>query len=39
MSLPGNLRVDGDRLIARLFELARIGDTGDGGCRRLALSD
>jgi N-carbamoyl-L-amino-acid hydrolase len=39
MSLPSNLRVDGERLLSRLFALARIGDTGDGGCRRLALSD
>ena len=34
-----NLRVDGARLLARLEALARIGDTGDGGARRLALSD
>ncbi|WCO67656.1 Zn-dependent hydrolase [Iamia majanohamensis] len=27
------------RLEARLAELARIGDTGDGGCSRLALTD
>jgi beta-ureidopropionase / N-carbamoyl-L-amino-acid hydrolase len=32
-------RVDGDRLWGSLMELARIGDTGDGGCRRLALTD
>jgi len=37
--VPGNLRVDGDRLMRRLFTLAKIGDTGDGGARRLALSD
>jgi N-carbamoyl-L-amino-acid hydrolase len=36
---PTNLRVDGDRLLRRLETLAKIGDTGDGGCRRLALSD
>ena len=35
----GNLRVDGARLLARLEALAKIGDTGDGGARRLALSD
>ncbi len=32
-------RIDVDRLQSRLQELARIGDTGDGGCARLALSD
>jgi beta-ureidopropionase / N-carbamoyl-L-amino-acid hydrolase len=37
--LPSNLRINGDRLLSRLMALARIGDTGDGGCRRLALSD
>jgi N-carbamoyl-L-amino-acid hydrolase len=36
---PGNLRVNGDRLLSRLAALARIGATDDGGCRRLALSD
>lgn len=34
-----NLRIDGERLLARLEQLGRIGDTGDGGCRRLALTD
>jgi len=34
-----NLRLDGDRLLARLAALARIGDTGDGGVCRLALSE
>ena len=34
-----NLRVDGARLLRHLTELAEIGATGDGGCRRLALSD
>lgn len=34
-----HLRVDGDRLLARLQELGRIGDTGDGGNNRLALTD
>ncbi len=36
---PTNIRINGDRLISRLMALARIGDTGDGGARRLALSD
>ena len=39
MTIPTNLRIDGNRLLWRLETLARIGDTGDGGCRRLALSD
>jgi beta-ureidopropionase / N-carbamoyl-L-amino-acid hydrolase len=34
-----NLRINGDRLLSRLMTLAKIGDTGDGGARRLALSD
>jgi beta-ureidopropionase / N-carbamoyl-L-amino-acid hydrolase len=33
------LRVDGERLRRRLATLAEIGDTGDGGCCRLALTD
>jgi N-carbamoyl-L-amino-acid hydrolase len=37
--IPGNLRIDGERLLGRLAALARIGDTGDGGVRRLALTD
>ncbi|MGH8980404.1 MAG: Zn-dependent hydrolase [Acidimicrobiales bacterium] len=32
-------RIDIARLLSRLHELARIGDTGDGGCARLALTD
>jgi len=36
---PTDLRVDGERLAARLAELGAIGSTGDGGCARLALSD
>lgn len=32
-------RIDAARLQSRLQELARIGDTGDGGCARLALTD
>jgi len=39
MTLPTNLRIAGDRLLWRIETLAKIGDTGDGGCRRLALSD
>jgi beta-ureidopropionase / N-carbamoyl-L-amino-acid hydrolase len=31
--------VDGERLRRRLATLAEIGDTGDGGCCRLALTD
>lgn len=34
-----NLRVDGPRLLNRLAELGAIGDTGDGGVCRLALSE
>ncbi len=34
-----DLRVDGDRLRRRLATLAEIGDTGDGGNCRLALTD
>jgi beta-ureidopropionase / N-carbamoyl-L-amino-acid hydrolase len=33
------LRVDGDRLWRSLMEMAQIGATPDGGCRRLALTD
>jgi N-carbamoyl-L-amino-acid hydrolase len=33
------VRVDGERLRGRLARLAEIGDTGDGGCSRLALTD
>ncbi len=36
---PTNLRIDADRLLRRLTALAEIGDTGDGGCARLALTD
>ncbi|KWV59272.1 hypothetical protein AS156_31885 [Bradyrhizobium macuxiense] len=32
------LRVDGDRLWASLMEMARIGATAKGGCRRIAFS-
>src|SRR5262249_41366866 len=37
--LNSNLRINGARLLSRLEMMARIGATGDGGCRRLALSD
>jgi beta-ureidopropionase / N-carbamoyl-L-amino-acid hydrolase len=33
------LRIDPDGLMQRLQALGRIGDTGDGGCCRLALTD
>jgi beta-ureidopropionase / N-carbamoyl-L-amino-acid hydrolase len=38
-AILGNARVNGARLIDRLAALATIGDTGDGGARRLALTD
>ena len=34
-----DLRINPERLMARLASLAEIGDTGDGGCCRLALTD
>jgi beta-ureidopropionase / N-carbamoyl-L-amino-acid hydrolase len=37
--MPTNLRIDGGRLLQRLETLRLAGDTGDGGSRRLALSD
>ena len=37
--IPASLRVDGDRLMARLDALAQIGPTDGGGCCRLALTD
>ena len=33
------LRINAERLMSRLEALAEIGDTGDGGCCRLALTD
>ncbi len=39
MSRHGELRVDGARLQRRIEELGGIGDTGDGGVCRLALTD
>ena len=38
MSIP-ELRINAERLMSRLEALAEIGDTGDGGCCRLALTD
>jgi N-carbamoyl-L-amino-acid hydrolase len=37
--MQSNIRVDGARLVSRLAEIARIGATPEGGCRRLALTD
>ncbi len=37
--LHAGLRADHTRLVGRLEELAAVGDTGDGGCCRLALTD
>ncbi len=37
--MTGAIRIDGERLRRRLAALAAIGDTGDGGCCRLALTD
>lgn len=34
-----DLRIDGERLHRRIAELAAVGDTGDGGVCRLALTD
>ncbi len=41
MPAPGHesLRVDGDRLLARLQELGAVGGLEGGGCARLALTD
>ena len=36
---PENLRIDGPRLMERLFALADIGAIDGGGCARLALTD
>jgi N-carbamoyl-L-amino-acid hydrolase len=36
---PTAITVDGDRLLADLESLAKVGDTGDGGNCRLALTD
>lgn len=34
-----DLRINGDRLLARLVELGKVGGIDGGGCARLALSD
>ena len=39
ISTPAQLRVNGDRLMARLMDLAQIGSIDGGGCARLALTD
>jgi N-carbamoyl-L-amino-acid hydrolase len=39
MTHPTNLRINGERLWASLMEMARIGATERGGCRRLTLTD
>jgi beta-ureidopropionase / N-carbamoyl-L-amino-acid hydrolase len=36
---PTNLRINGARLLDRLEALRKVGDTGDGGSRRMALTD
>jgi N-carbamoyl-L-amino-acid hydrolase len=36
---PSSLRVNGDRLLARLRELGQVGAIEGGGCARLALTD
>lgn len=37
--MSGNLRIDLDRLMGRIFRLGEIGALPDGGVKRLALSD
>jgi N-carbamoyl-L-amino-acid hydrolase len=39
MTAPDSLRINGERLWARLQEMARIGGTSIGGCNRQALTD
>ena len=39
ISYPVQLRVNGDRLMQRLMDLAEIGSIDGGGCARLALTD
>lgn len=39
MTVDAPTRIDGARLLRRLDDLAAIGDTGDGGVCRLALTD
>jgi N-carbamoyl-L-amino-acid hydrolase len=38
-ALVSDLRVDGDRMVARLHELGAVGGLEGGGCARLALTD
>ena len=38
-ALVSDLRVDGDRMVARLHELGAVGGLAGGGCARLALTD
>lgn len=37
--MASNLRINGPRLVSTLMELAAIGATPEGGCRRLALTE
>ena len=37
--MTGNLRIDLDRLMGRIFRLGEIGALPGGGVKRLALSD
>lgn len=37
--MASNLRINGQRLVSTLMELAAIGATPEGGCRRLALTE
>jgi beta-ureidopropionase / N-carbamoyl-L-amino-acid hydrolase len=39
MTTPPDIRIDASFLLDRLAELGAVGDTGDGGCCRLALTD
>ena len=39
MSQGRGPRIDGDRLWGSLMEMAKIGGTERGGCRRLALTE
>ncbi len=36
---PTNIKIDGDRLMQTIFEMARIGATPKGGCNRQTLTD
>ncbi len=37
--MASNIRIDGPRLVSTLMDLASIGATPEGGCRRMALSE